>query len=245
MESLTIEEIIALYNPANASKLTPEQINAMKDLTDDQIAALAEAYPNKSFGNAYLVLYDTSEKPEKQKFALATWKNLKNVRDMGRKNFLPYAFKANMPSERAAAVKNTKAPAAGSSRAVDLKKDEKLTGIVTKTGQTGKAADAKDLTGKAADDKNKKAGDIPNIPPASPAGEAGTDGPGANAPAVDETHPLVIAVRTEEKELAQLQEDKAHHMTIKSQEAKVTAAKEAAAVEGIIVPAATPAAPSE
>lgn len=84
-------DIIKTYAPGNTN-ITAEEIAAMKDLTDEQIATLAKAYPNQPTGNAYLVYYITGEKPHDQRFPLGTWANLHALRNLGRKDILPYHF---------------------------------------------------------------------------------------------------------------------------------------------------------
>jgi hypothetical protein len=94
MEKKTIEEIIELYNPFNASKLTQEEVAAMADFDRDTLKALAAAYPNEKFPNAYLILKDKSKADNKQLNSLSTWKNLYELRKVGQNNFVAASFKS-------------------------------------------------------------------------------------------------------------------------------------------------------
>lgn len=85
-------DIIKTYAPNNAN-ITQEELSGMKDLTDEQIAELAKAYPNQPSGNAYLVLYDTTKKDSEQLYPLNSWQNLHSLRKLGRKEWLPLSFK--------------------------------------------------------------------------------------------------------------------------------------------------------
>lgn len=143
-----MENFIELYNPRNASKLTEEQIQAMQLLTDDQIKALAEAYPNQPTGNAYLKYFDKSEPVDKQRFPLGTWRNLHSLRKLGKTNLVAFAFIAkNAPVRSATAVVPKPAK-----KVVDLSKNENLEGL-KKTVDPNDAAkeDFKDVL----NDKNK------------------------------------------------------------------------------------------
>lgn len=114
--------IIELYNPRNAAKLTPEQVQAMQDLTLDEIKELAEAYPNQPTGNAYLKFYIKSDPADKQRFPLGTWNNLYNLRKLGKEDILPFGFvNTKMPfvQTKAGVVKRT----------VDLGAEEVIEGM--------------------------------------------------------------------------------------------------------------------
>jgi hypothetical protein len=65
----------------------------MRDLTDEQIGQLAEAYPNQPRGNAYLVYYNKNLPDKDQNYALGTWANLANLRKIGYSHILPFSFK--------------------------------------------------------------------------------------------------------------------------------------------------------
>lgn len=183
-------DIIEIYNPANASKLTEEQVQAMKDLTDEEITALAEAYPNQPTGNAYLRYYDKNEKESLQRYPLGTWKNLANLRKLGKKELLPFGFlKSVQPIN---ANKNTKSLVPTTKRTVDLGADEKIEGLKGEPIAVNANAD---------EFENK----LPKVDPV------------VNQAVVDAQAELDKAI-----------EEKAHHMTIKSLENKLAAAKEAA-----------------
>lgn len=93
---MTPEELVKVYNPANASLLSPEQINGLRELTSDQIKILAKAYPNMTMNRAYLLIVDGSLKPEKQLPVLSTFENLWNLREKnGQKRFVAFNFKGN------------------------------------------------------------------------------------------------------------------------------------------------------
>lgn len=120
-------DIIEIYNPANARNLTPEQEEAMKDLTNEEIEVLAKAYPNQPTGNAYLVYYVTTDAENKQRYPLGTWASLHNLRKLGQKHILPIGFRKNL---RYTATKGSVAKVAPlTTRVVDLSKEEKLEGM--------------------------------------------------------------------------------------------------------------------
>lgn len=75
MEKLTLEQL----DPSNLNKLTDEQIGQLKDLSNDEIKAAAQKYPNKPSQNNYLVLEDT-RKGAKQLHNLSSWQNLADLR---------------------------------------------------------------------------------------------------------------------------------------------------------------------
>jgi hypothetical protein len=110
-------DIIKIYNPANTN-ITEEQLSAMKDLTDEQIAELAKAYPNQPRGNAYLEYYLTGEKAHEQRYPLGTWANLLSLRKLGRKDILPFRFRRQNAPRMMAPVSQ---PA---QRVVDLSQDD-------------------------------------------------------------------------------------------------------------------------
>src|SRR5688572_7240405 len=90
---MTNEELIAKFNPANAATLTAEDLLIMRNLTDEQIAVLAEAYPNQPMRRAYLRLYDSRVAENKQIFPTSTWQNLRNARKFSNLKYLqPYDF---------------------------------------------------------------------------------------------------------------------------------------------------------
>lgn len=84
--------IIEKYNPINANQLSSEDIAKMQDFTDEEIKALAKAYPNKNMTGAYLVLFD--ENVKNQIYPLSTWQNLANLRKFGKNNYKAYTFRS-------------------------------------------------------------------------------------------------------------------------------------------------------
>lgn len=87
-----MSDFVKLYNPANASALSAEQIQGLQNLTTEQIGQLAKAYPNS--GSAYLLIIDGSKPAERQLPALSTFQNLYNLRTKNNlKNFVAYGFK--------------------------------------------------------------------------------------------------------------------------------------------------------
>lgn len=89
------DELVKIFNPANAGTLSQEDLAIFRDLSDEQIGILAKAYPNSPSRRPYLILYDKNVKPEKQLFSLSTFQNLYNVRKFSNlKNFVPYDFKS-------------------------------------------------------------------------------------------------------------------------------------------------------
>lgn len=115
---------INTYNPANAN-ITADELNSMKDLTDEQIAQLAAAYPNTPNGNAYLVYYDKKHEEKSQLYPLGTWTNLHALRKLGYKDILPYSFKDKFYQKKAVANAHKPAP----TRTVDLGKNENIEGL--------------------------------------------------------------------------------------------------------------------
>jgi hypothetical protein len=114
-------DILQVYNPANAANLSAEETAAMKDLSNEQIAQLAQAYPNQPTGNAYLVYYITSEDAKSQRYPLGTWSNLNELRKMGRADILPFGFFKNVFSQKPTTVSVSQPK---SERIVDLSAEE-------------------------------------------------------------------------------------------------------------------------
>lgn len=133
---MTTDQLIKTYNPTAVAHLTKEQIDNMKNLTDEQIKILAEAYPNTPSANAYLVLFDTKLDFNKQLFSLSTWSNLHRLHSKQRMvNYRPYTFRELfVPERQAKAVVKTKIPSA---KPIDLsaKETEGLPGL-TNAGET-------------------------------------------------------------------------------------------------------------
>lgn len=122
---MTNEQLIEKFNPANGPLLTAEDLVMMRELTDEQINVLAEAYPNQPTRRSYLRLYDKQLPEDKQLYQLSTWQNLRNVRKFSaKKNLVAYDFfkVGSMP----AAVKKTAVPAKSSPKkvVVDLSAQE-------------------------------------------------------------------------------------------------------------------------
>lgn len=112
-------DIIKTFNPAN-NNITKDEIDAMRDLTDDQIKLLAASYPNNPSGNAYLVYYMKNEKEEDQRYPLGTWSNLAGLRKLGRKDIVAFNFRKLM---MARPLPKTEQP---KQRVVDLSAKEAL-----------------------------------------------------------------------------------------------------------------------
>lgn len=93
MPTLTNEQLIATFNPANGSKLTAEDLETLRALTDEQIDVLADHFPNQPTRRTYLRLYDKQLPADKQLYQLSTWQNLRNVRKYSnRKNLIAWDF---------------------------------------------------------------------------------------------------------------------------------------------------------
>lgn len=90
---MTNEQLIVKFNPANGSNVAAEDLAILRELTDEQIDILANAYPNVPVRKSYLRLYDKNIKPEKQLYQLSTWQNLRNVRKFSNmKNLIAWDF---------------------------------------------------------------------------------------------------------------------------------------------------------
>lgn len=113
---MTNEQLIEKMNPANAGNQSPEDLELMRALTDEQIDVLAEAYPNQPTRRSYLRLFDKSVPADKQLYQLSTWQNLRNVRKFSnRKNLIPWDFlttatKFNQPRPTASSNKVSNSP---------------------------------------------------------------------------------------------------------------------------------------
>jgi hypothetical protein len=89
-----MSDIVKLYNPANAAALTPEQVEGLQKLTNEEIKELAKAYPNMTMQKAFLLIIDGSKPANRQIPTLSTYENLYNLRvKNGLKNYVAYAFK--------------------------------------------------------------------------------------------------------------------------------------------------------
>lgn len=102
---MTRDEIIARFNPSADPNFTPEELEVLRKLTDEDIEALAAAYPNQPARKSYLRLYDTNIKQEnKQIFSPSTWQNIRNLRKYSNiKNLIPWDFMTTQATKRLAA----------------------------------------------------------------------------------------------------------------------------------------------
>lgn len=99
------KDIIKLYDPANAGNLTPDEITAMQNLSKAELDQLAAAYPNKTLGGSYLVLFNKSIPANKQLYPLTTWQNLANLRRNPKKdNFVAFNYAKNFNRKSAKAT---------------------------------------------------------------------------------------------------------------------------------------------
>lgn len=131
--SAPLEQVVELLNPANAKTLPEQALALFEHLSDEQIAALAKAYPNGSQGNVYLILKDTKV-GVKQLFPRSTWENLYNLRvGAGMKNYVAMTFSARFQGSQ----KNTLATLSYAAPQ-DLSKEEVigLPGLKTSETQT-------------------------------------------------------------------------------------------------------------
>lgn len=101
------KEALEKYNPAKFRELKQADIDAMKDLTKDDVAELARLYPNKPSDRAYLVLFNTKDKA-KQLYPLSTWQNLHALWRQGILNFVAFNFAALHNSRTARGNEATK-----------------------------------------------------------------------------------------------------------------------------------------
>ncbi len=117
-----MSDIVKLYNPANASSLTPEQVEGLQKLTSAEIKQLANVYSNSIMQKAYLLIIDSSKPIHKQLPALSTFENLYNLREKnGMKTFVAYAFRGNYKPQRVTQVRPKK------SEVIDLSDVEIMT----------------------------------------------------------------------------------------------------------------------
>jgi hypothetical protein len=87
------QKMIEKYNPDKFRELKPEDIEAMRKFTMNDVAELAKAYPNKPSGRAYLVLFNTEDKA-KQLYPLSTWQNLLALWKQQLTKYVAYSFAA-------------------------------------------------------------------------------------------------------------------------------------------------------
>lgn len=122
-------DLVKLYNPANASALTPEEIEGLQSLSSAEIKQLAVAYPNVTMQRAYLLIIDNTKPVNKQLPALSSFENLWNLREKnGLRQYVAYAFKG--------AYKPVKTVKGTRNEVVDLSDSELLSLPGFKTGNT-------------------------------------------------------------------------------------------------------------
>lgn len=264
-------DILQKFNPANAASLTKEDIAEMRNLTAQQIAELATAYPNTPTGNAYLHYYNSKEKESEQKYPLGTWHNLNSLLKLGRTEFSAVGFRKGFVAPVAKAAASTPARVVDISKsdvanAEGLKKDDmdyqsKLSAIkelnarpVDETLTIEKATvmvnfftdeyGALEITSETNELRrelihtieslnsyiNKKSAIPPVIDEGAISNIVNTDTTkeAKEENVINANDPKVIAYKEAVTELNGLKDDRAHHMTIKSQEQKVADLKEAA-----------------
>lgn len=146
---MTNEQLIQKFNPVNAANLTPEDLEIMHALTDEQIDVLANAYPNQPSRRAYIRLYDKNVGANKQVYNLSTWQNLRNLRKFNaKKNLIAWDFfnvagAARQPTKATQPVAGAKSP---KKVVVDMTAKEaaaELAGNVDKTKTAASKAEEK------------------------------------------------------------------------------------------------------
>lgn len=116
-----MNELVKLYNPANALTLTPEQIQGLQDLTSSEIKELAIAYPNATMQRAFLLIIDKNKPINKQLPALSSYENLWNLRERsGLKSYVAFQFKGTYKPLNVQPTRNKKV------EVVDLSNEELL-----------------------------------------------------------------------------------------------------------------------
>lgn len=81
---------VSTYNPATFGSLSVEDTAAMQNLTIQEIADLAKAYPNTANGKTYIILKDKTKKDNQQLFAPSTWHNLAELHRLGQTQWVAY-----------------------------------------------------------------------------------------------------------------------------------------------------------
>lgn len=147
------------FNPANAANLTEADIKEMRALSNEDIKALATAYPNAAQGNNYLILGNNNLPANRQLYPESTWQNLWNLRkDSASKKataaFYAFSFKAGFVGRKAARTTVVAAPVA---KVQDLTKTDlaKQPGVKEVVKETVKEA-AKETVKKGAKEKTSK-----------------------------------------------------------------------------------------
>lgn len=98
---MNIEEILTAFNPENKEALNDEQKIKLGSLTDEELKALAKAFPNKPTNNTYLVLFDTKIDNKKQLGIRSTWQNLYNLRVLShQRQWIAYGFARDIPKSQ-------------------------------------------------------------------------------------------------------------------------------------------------
>jgi hypothetical protein len=187
---MTNEQLIQKFNPLNAANLTPEDLEVMHGLTDQQIDVLANAYPNQPQRRSYIRYYDKNIPAAKQVFNLGTWQNLRNLRKFNNmKNLIPWDFfspagvarqpiKATAPAPGAKSPKKVVVDMTAKEAAAELGKNvDNPVKVVPLDGEKKVAKPAKAATG-AKKGANKSAST-----PAAPV----VDNPGATPSATGKT----------------------------------------------------------
>jgi hypothetical protein len=96
-----LKDIVDMFNPLNALSIPEPAFELFPHLTNEQIEALATAYPNQATGNAYLVLTDKTVKSGKQLFPRSTWQNLRNLRRLeAGKNYVAFGYAARINEQQ-------------------------------------------------------------------------------------------------------------------------------------------------
>jgi hypothetical protein len=89
-------DLVKLYNPANASALSKEEVDGLQKLNSTQIRELAQAYPNQTMQRAYLLIIDSKLPANRQIPAMSSFENLYNLREKnGMRQYVAFAFKGN------------------------------------------------------------------------------------------------------------------------------------------------------
>lgn len=88
------KETIDLYSPHNAKNLTEEHLAAMEKFTKADVKALAEAWPNSTTTNPYLILKERGVPDNKQTYHPSTWHNYHALLKMGNTKYYPISFKS-------------------------------------------------------------------------------------------------------------------------------------------------------
>jgi hypothetical protein len=89
-------DLVKLYNPANASGLTPAELEGLQKLSSAEIKELATAYPNMTMQRAYLLIIDSTKPVDKQLPSLSSFENLWNLREKNSlRQYVAFGFKGN------------------------------------------------------------------------------------------------------------------------------------------------------